>query len=156
MMKYCIDTSALIHGWQRAYSIKAFPALWDRVNGLILDGLLIAPDEVKVELEKKADDLYDWLCNRDSVFIEIDENIQEAVHQILESYPMLLDTRKHRSAADPFVIALAQLEKCTLVTQEGKTGKISKPNIPDVCDALNIHWVTLHDMILEIGWVFKS
>ncbi len=51
---------------------------------------------------------------------------------LLAEHPMLTKAGTGRSAADPFVIAGAALESCSLVTQE-KGGTPSKPRIPLVC-----------------------
>lgn len=59
-----------------------------------------------------------------------------------------------RSAADPFVIALAMVNNGTVVTQETATGHIEKPRIPDVCDALGVPWLTLMGFIEAQGWTF--
>ena len=74
----------------------------------------------------------------------------------MAKYPRLVDTRKNRSAADPFVIGLAALYNPPLlvVTQEGPTNKLDKPNIPDVCTAEGIECMTLLEMIDREDWVF--
>ncbi len=74
--------------------------------------------------------------------------------EILVSFEKLLDTRRNRSAADPFVIALAQIEGCAVVTGERSTGNLNRPNIPDVCAELKIPSMTLLQMIRHEGWTF--
>lgn len=86
------------------------------------------------------------------MFRPLDEKIQEVVTGILRDYPRLVDTRKSRSGADPFVIALGQIEGRAVVTYEGATNKIDRPNIPDVCEALSIPCVTFIEMARQQGW----
>jgi len=155
-MEYSIDTSALMEGWHRLYPPKVFPSLWARLDELIEQDNLVATEEVLHELEKKDDEIYRWARQRERMFIPIDEDVQLAVQKILQGYKKLLDTRKNRSGADPFVIALASVRGCCVVTQEGKTGSLSRPNIPDVCEALHIRCVNLIQLIEEQGWVFGS
>lgn len=154
-MKYSIDTSAILDAWLRYYPPDVFPALWLKLDELIDNGTLQATEEVLSELERKDDDVYAWAAERDALFIPIDDDIQPIVSEILKDYPKLLDTRLNRSAGDPFVIALAKLEGCTVVTGEHPTGTMDRPNIPDVCAALGIRCISVLDMIREEGWRFE-
>ena len=155
--RYCIDTSALIHAWRRSYPIKNFPSVWDRIGDLIRDGRLLSSTEVLHELKKKDDSLFDWAKEQEEMFIDIeDDRLQIRLTQILADYPRLVDTRKSRSTADPFVIALASLNSSPLivVSQEGATGKIERPNMPDVCAAEGISCIEILDLIIREGWRF--
>ena len=130
---YCIDTSALVHGWQRVYPRNHFPSFWERVDDLIASGRLISPMDVFHELQKKDDDLFAWAKERkEAVFHEVEIPVQEELKAVLKAYPRILDTRKQRDGADPVVIAMAKQKCAIVVTQEGPTGKPSKPHIPDV------------------------
>jgi hypothetical protein len=55
------------------------------------------------------------------------------VIEILRDHKKLVDTRKNRSGADPFVIALAKVEGCNVITGEKPTNRLERPHIPDVC-----------------------
>jgi hypothetical protein len=82
--------------------------------------------------------------------------LQVAVTEILAVHEKLPDTRSGRSAADPFVVALAQIEGCAVVTGERRrTRSADRPNIPDVCDALGIPCITLLDLMRAEGWKFE-
>ncbi len=155
--RYCIDTSALLHAWRRAYPFKRFGPLWDKIDGLIEDERLISSVEVLIELERRDDDVYAWAKDREQMFIDIEgDDLQLKMQDLMAKYPRLVDTRKNRSAADPFVIGLAALYNPPLlvVTQEGPTNKLDKPNIPDVCTAEGIECMTLLEMIDREDWVF--
>lgn len=153
-MKYSIDTSAILDAWRRHYPRDVFPALWVRFEAAIANESLQATEEVLVELERKDDEVYDWAKQQPDFFVALDEEIQEAVSEILLKHERLLDTRANRSAADPFVIALAQLNNCAVVTGERRTGSINRPHIPDVCEALGIPVMTMLDLIRAEGWTF--
>lgn len=74
--------------------------------------------------------MHEWAKNhKAALFVPIDEEQQQHVATILARYERLVDTRKNRSAADPFVIALAMAKGCTVVTAEAATGKADRPNI---------------------------
>lgn len=148
---YSVDSSALIHAWRRAYRPQNFEFVWKGFDALIDGGRLRASMEVYLELEKKDDELFAWCKERkDKLFLEIDDNVQESVASIMKDHPRLVDTVKGRSAADPFVIALADSgDPQMIVLTEEKPGKVK---IPDVCDARSIKWTNLADMIEAEDW----
>lgn len=154
--RYCIDTSALIHAWRRAYPPRNFPAFWHRLDELIAAKRLLSSTEVFIEIEKRDDDLHTWVKNRETMFVDIEgDALQVKMGEILGKYPRLVDTRKNRSAADPFVIGLSALNAPPLivVTQEGATSKIEKPHIPDVCAAEGLDCINVLDLIVREDWV---
>ncbi len=148
---YSIDSSAILDGWVRYYSPDVFQTVWANMEQLGRRGGIVAIEEVHRELEKKEDGAYAW-AKAQLPSVPIDEPIQQAVAQILARYPRLVDSRKARMEADPFVIALAQLKGLAVVTGEKPTGNLEKPNIPDVCQALGIAWMGLLEMFRQQGW----
>jgi hypothetical protein len=132
-----------------------FPAVWTRLDGLIKDGLVAASEEVLLELERKDDEVYEWAKQRKAtLFVAIDEVQQRHVSELLAKHERLVDTRKERSGADPFVIALAIARGCAVVTAEPPTGKPDKPNIPDVCASMGVRSLTVLELFREQGWRF--
>jgi hypothetical protein len=154
LLEYSIDTSSIIEAWHRRYPLDVFPALWDGLDRLISSGRLQASDEVLVELKKKDDDLYHWAKSRPAMFRALDEEIQFAVIDLLNDFPKLVNTQKGRSQADPFVIALARTQGCTVVTNEVALGSLERPRIPDVCNALRIPCINVLGLIRAEGWRF--
>ncbi len=154
-MKYSVDTSAILNNWHRYYPPDVFPALWSRLDELIEAGMLIATEEVLRELQRQSDEVYAWATKRKGMFQPLDGKIQIVVRDILHGFPRLVDTRKHRSGADPFVIALARVENGGVITGEQPSGVLDKPHIPDVCSALSIPCMNLLDLIRMQGWVFR-
>lgn len=153
MKVYCIDTSSLIAAWQERYPIENFPSFWTKLDALIDDGRLIAPIEVLNETKKRSDELHTWLKARSKMFRELDDAIQIEAAQVLAQFPRLVGERKLRTSADPFVIALARVEGIELVTDEKPTGSAARPNIPDVCMALNMTSIGLLDLIRAEKWI---
>lgn len=133
---YSLDTSALITAWWRNYPPDVFRPVWDHMDTLIRSGVVRASREVLTELEKQDDDLYHWCKDReDDLFIDLIEELQDAVIMLLAKYPKLVATGRNK--ADPFVIALATLSKPTpliIVTEESPlNGNPKRPNIPFIC-----------------------
>lgn len=153
---YCIDTSALLHAWRRAYPPRRFAGLWSALDALIDDGRLVATIEVYHELEKKDDEVFAWAKERkETLFREIDDDVQSHVIRLMRDYPRLVDTKKGKSGGDPFVIAQALSGKpiLTVISQE-KGGSFNSPNIPVVCNAEGVRVIELLDVIEEEDWTF--
>ena len=154
-MTYSLDTSALLDARIRYYPPDVFPNLWERIDELIRKEGLIATEEVLRELERRDDEVHAWASERREMFVAIDEEIQPYVADIMRDHPKLIDQRAGRYAADPFVIALAQMRECTVVTGEKPTGTLARPNIPDVCDSLGVPWMNMLQLIRAERWVFE-
>ena len=154
--RYCVDTSALVHAWVRTYPIRHFQPFWEKIDELIDSERLISSLEVLEELEKKDDDLLAWSKERDQIFIDIEgDDLQLKMAELLGKYPRLVDTRKNRSMADPFVIALATLydPQLVVITQEGASNNRDKPRMPDVCVAEGIECITVLELITREDWI---
>lgn len=150
---YSIDTSAILDAWIRWYPPDLFPRLWENIELLIKEKRLIASEEVLVELEKKDDDVFKWAKKQD-MFYPLSTEIQIKVSEILSKFPRLIDSRKDRSQADPFVIALAIQEKCLVITGEKNQGTADKPRIPIVCQAFDIKPINIVQLFRSEGWRF--
>jgi hypothetical protein len=155
-MKYSIDTSAILDGWSRYFPPDVVPGLWVNLEKMIIDGKLIATEEVYIEIKKKSDELYAWAKKNHQMFLPIDDKIQIAVTSILKDHKRLIDTRRNRSGADPFVIALAKTNNCKVITGEHKSNSLNRPHIPDVCEALGIEWINIWDLCREQKWKFST
>lgn len=96
-------------------------------------GHFFAAEEVRVEITKKDDSLLKWAKKQRGLFVDLDVPQQTAVAEVLAQFPRLIDTRKGRSGADPFVIALARTRDAVVATGENDDGSPDKPKIPTVC-----------------------
>ena len=154
-MRYSIDTSGLLDGWKRYYPPELFPGVWEKLGELVEDGALRASEEVLVELERRDDEVLAWARGQDGLIVPLDDEVQGAVAEILQLHPRLVGMGGRRAAADPFVIALARVHGCTVVTGESRSGNLNRPRIPDVCAALEIPCLRLVDLMREERWVFR-
>lgn len=153
---YCIDTSALID-LADLYPRDVFPSLWKNLEALTNEGRLVAPRQVMSELEAYhgvKDEPRAWARRRRKMFKDLDEEQQREVLQILAKHPRLVDHRKVTADADPFVVALAMSEGCTVITSEKPSSGTGRPKIPDVCEAERVAWVSLKDFFRERKWAF--
>ncbi len=155
--RYSIDTSALITAWWRHYPPDVFGPVWEHIDNLIQNGILKASREVLIELEKQDDDLYQWCKSRDNdLFIDLVEELQDAMIHLLAKYPKLVATGRNK--ADPFVIALATLagpNPLIIITEEGPyTGSAKKPNIPFICNKEGLTSQPLIRLLRETDFTF--
>ncbi len=162
---YCIDTSAWI-GIKQVYPEKSFPSVWNKLDTLVRSNRVISPQEVYNELEKKDDEVFRWVKQRKQMFISLNDEEQIAlVFDIEAKFPKLADSQKETPDADPFVIALAVLEKrnlalmgdeCIVVSEEKPSGGGigGKPKIPDVCYYYKVKPFSSLDLIQNEGWTF--
>ena len=153
-MPYCVDTSGWLDGWERHYPPDVFPTLWTKIDGLVDAGEILSSEEVYVELQKKADELHDWIKERKRMLVPLSEEIQLIAIDLLRDFPRLVDTLRGRSKADPFVIATAIQRQAVVVTGEPVTGKMNKPRIPDVCQVKGISCINFLQMIRELKLTF--
>ncbi len=150
---YCIDTSALIE-LKMKYPRATFATLWENIEKLIEQGRIIAPRAVFDELgqyEDKNDVLFKWAKRYKRIFKDRDAAQLQEVHKILSDYPGLVDTDKQTEDADPFIIALAKTEGCSVITQESQV-KVNR--IPYVCKKYKIKCIPLVEFFAEQKWKF--
>ena len=123
-----------------------------KIEELIAAERFIATEEVLRELQRKDDEVYRWARKRKPLAIPLDEEIQTVVAEILAKHPRLVGQLKERSTADPFVIALAEIRKCIVLTQEQRSPTPRRPRIPDVCEARGVKCVGVLDLIRLEKW----
>ena len=154
-MKYCFDTSAFIQPWQNRFPPDLFSPLWTKIEQLIMDGDIVSSKVVLDDLKRIDDDVYKWAKIQKNLFIGIDEPIQLEVQQILETFPRLVEQGGRRSSSDPFVVALAKLNKVCVVTYELHHLNSKKINIPYVCHYYKIECKDLLGVVRDYKWRFE-
>jgi hypothetical protein len=151
---YCIDANVVIQGRKFRYPPKHFPGLWGNIEHLIAMGRMHAPEMVKHELEVAEDEIRDWIKRQRRLFVSLNKAQTDEVTRIQEDFDNLVDHRKGKSGADPFVVALAKVGGYTVVTLENKSGRGERPRIPNVCDRYGINCVDLIGLMGLEGWTF--
>jgi predicted nucleic acid-binding protein len=136
---YCLDSNVLIQAWQKYYSPKYCPSYWDVLNELGNEDRIFIPSMVYEEIVKTDDELSDWLKSSDIKVKPITSDVTQILTSIYAADPNhkhLVDSKKGRSLADPWVIAHAIKENAVVVTKEEKVTALNstKIKIPNVCD----------------------
>lgn len=151
----------------RFYPKTFMPDLWNKLDSLIKTGNIISHEYVMNELTPKSktsqpDFLVDWIKDKREIFRSITPEQVGIVKDILEKFPGLIDYKKEKEEADPWIIALAKEEiqesplflkkDVALVTMESVN---SPQKIPAVCRYLNIPHLNLLEFFKERGWAFR-
>lgn len=151
-MKWCFDTSALIEPWVRLYPPDLFPAVWAKLGELAKSGVIVAPADVRLELERQKDDLFDWAKGVPELFKDSDRAVMEAFTEIVNAHPDFLKVNSTKSGADPFVVAFAIVHGLPVVTYETLAKQNAAPKIPNVCNARGIPCVSVVDVLRAEGF----
>lgn len=112
-------------------------------------------DLVRDELSARDDEVHQWARDQTNLFVPLTRDVQLAVRDVLAEHQRMIGIGSGRSGADPFVIALALAHNGVVVTEETLSRSLTKPKIPDVCDAMGVRRLTLLQFVLEQGWVFR-
>ena len=155
---YAIDSSSLMDWQARHYPADIFPGVVDRMDELVGEGRLLAPALVREEVEKVGTSgLTAWMRSHAGIFIRTGD-LMERAQMIQGQFPGLLDPKSEYEEADAYVIALAQAENGTVVTEETPASQKRNPRrthfIPDVCRDLGVPCINLLGLMRREGWRF--
>ncbi len=145
---YCLDTSALINPWNRYYAPDLAPGYWRDIPRLVQEKRVVMSEEVRDEIDRVEDDLKAWARSNVPTWHPLTDDVQEIVSHIMGNWGQLVDVRKDRSRADPFVIATAKVLGAVVVTDE-KHGTTKDPRIPFVCERLNVPCMNVYAFVRE-------
>lgn len=148
--KYVIDTCSLTK-MRHTYPRDVFPAAWDLLAELAQEGSLISVEDVHEELSLYDDEILKWANSHASIFSPLTSSIQNLAVQILTSHPKILDLKKNKSSADPFIIATAIENSCAVVSEEHFSNSPIKLKIPNVCSDLGIECFPILEMFRREG-----
>lgn len=143
---WCLDTSAFINPWKGYYAPDLAPGYWRSLPEMVLRGHAVVSEEVREEIERADDSLWSWAQTNIASWHPLTDEVQAAVTEIMGRWGRLVDSRKLRSRADPFVIATAKVVGATVVTSESR-GTEDKPRIPYVCDQLGVPCVDIFEFV---------
>jgi hypothetical protein len=144
---YWFDTCSFTE-LRRTYPMPVFDPVWQFVGQLLSERRILSIEDVFIELEQQDDEIARWISNWEDNFISLDDTIQIKAREILATSPKLVDLRKGKSSADPFLISAAAVNHGgIIVTEENPSGGPPKVKIPDVARSLNISCIKLLDVL---------
>jgi hypothetical protein len=136
---------------RRVYPRDVFLGVWAKLDELADKTILVSSELVYTELAAQDDEVTAWAGMHSSMFIPLDNDVQIKAKAILKAHRNLVDLKRRKSGADPFVIALAMVIDCAVVTEEKPSGGPPKVKIPDVCKINGLECITLLDMLRKEG-----
>ena len=130
-----------------------YQAIWDEIETLIRQKNIFSTMVVYDEIMKylgKDDQLKKWAkSHKKRFFIPTNSEVFKFAQDVAKDFPDLLDKKKLQTGepdADPFLIALAESEGATIITQERK----DLPNrIPMVAAHYNVKSIDLYEFFEE-------
>jgi hypothetical protein len=160
---YVIDTSALVD-LRLEYPFRTFGRfLWSRFADLAACGRLVAPEEVRKEIERKDDALKAWASNVDGLFRPADDEFMRCLERVVPACPGLVDLGRQYDA-DAWVVALAlQMQEAEqtklfaspilIVTHENRQTNTAKlPHIPNAADLFGLRCIRLRHIFNTEPW----
>jgi len=156
---YVLDANAFIQAKRRFYGFSFCPGYWDALVWHQRQGRLCSLDQVRAELKRGADDLWDWT---DGVFggsafaSTADEAVMAAYGEMLAwvmAQPQYLDPAKleFQGVADGWLAAYAKAKGHVVVTLEEFDPVIRKKvPLPNVCRAFDVEWITPFEMLRRL------
>lgn len=143
---YWFDTCSFME-LRRSYPRPAFDPVWDFVVELLQSRRILSVEDVYLELKQQDDEIAQWIDRWKANFIILDDDIQNRAREILSQFPTLIDIKRGKSSADPFLIAAALVRRGIIVTEENRSGGPNKVKIPDVAGRLNIQCLKLLQLL---------
>ncbi len=135
----------------RVYPRDVFPSAWKKLDELAEAKIIASTEEVYEEIKAQDDEILVWANEFEEIFHPLSEEIQLSASKLLGTHANLIDLKKKKSGADPFVIATAMVLSCAVVTEEKPSGGPNKSKIPDVCKDYGIKCIKILDMLRKEG-----
>ena len=156
-----MDTSALFYLAER-YSPDIFPEVWGHLTELVAREVLVAPREVRRELERKEDNgAFTWVKENAALVYPLDAEQSNIVGSIVSAphFRGLIDFDAELPDADPFVAALAVSMRNAKGFWEPLPAVVAMDSpeigisLARVCEhnEYPIRFLTPYEMLLEVG-----
>ncbi len=164
-LKYVLDADTLMRAARTHYSFDIAQVFWDGLLQYAQQGIICSIDKVLDEINNGNDELVTWANNEFSEYF-----ITTQTSVILENYARLIEWAQSQNQynqnakdefyqidnADAWIIAFANTKNLTIVTHEKYNPDIKrKIPIPNVCEAFNIQYIDLYQMLKDLGFKFK-
>ena len=130
------------------YPRDVFPSVWELMSAWADDGVLGSIELVYDELAVQDDEVLEWAVEHQHIFAPLDEEVQREGSRVLATHHNLVDLKRRKSGADPFVIGHALVHKTVVVTEEKPAGAGAKIiKIPNVCQHYRLECIKLLDLL---------
>ena len=162
MADFWLDADVFIESKNGLYGFDLVPGFWQLLDQKANEGVIASSTMVYHELVDEVDDeLTQWARERrdSGLFVEPDTIVQATVREIAdyvqENY-LPFQAAAFLNGADPWLIAHAKVDGGRVVTYETRVPSNStKLKIPNVCEAFDVIYVRVVQMLREIGASFS-
>jgi ribosomal protein L18E len=158
--KYCLDSNIYINAWNNHYAYDFCPQYWDTLKSLIENKVILLPKVIYKELLNKDDNLKKWIKQFDKIAVKENAKIIKCFNDLMQKDEMhkhLVDIKREKSEADPWLIAHALAIQGVVVSNEapvaGKSQK--KVKIPDVCNNMGIECINEFELVRRLNIHFS-
>ena len=151
-MAYLLDANVFIAAKNLHYGLDFCPAFWDWLVENQAAGVVYSVEKVRDEVQAMADDLSDWVDQRDpSFFLPVDPAMVPSLAAVSTwatggGYEQAAVTT-FLQIADYYLVAHAHAGQHTVVTHEVPSASTRKIKIPDACIGLGINFMTPFQML---------
>lgn len=169
-MKYAFDTNIFIDAYKSFYAMDIVPLYWKLLGKFVESNEFYLIDKVYNEMLKGKDGLSDWVINQSNIKIYKTNNSKDLLDKysyVMNSVASMPEYNEDaikkwddKDVADPWIIAVALLEKSVIVTHEtrvfgGIRQESKKIKLPDVAKKFNVECINLFEFMREEKLVLK-
>lgn len=158
---YLLDSDVLIDAKNHHYSFDIVPGFWRWISEAHRAGRIFTVQAVVEEIMAGGDELAEWITNQPGTFKLRPRATDAASLQRVSEWAVNAGYRQGAaeiflSSGDYFLVAQALSLGYTVVTQE-KPAPMSQKRIkiPDACNAVNVPWTSLFDVLKAEGARFN-
>lgn len=154
-MQYCLDANIFIEAKNRHYQFDICPGFWDLLD--LRKGTIGSVIPVFEELDSGNDELKNWVSARKKtgLFADIsDFDVQESFRVIAAHVSSQYQTQYAQpflDGADPWLIAYAKINDCTVVTGEVISHGAKKVKIPNICEEFGVTYIDCFTMLKSLN-----
>ena len=150
--KYSFDTSAFIDSWRRVYPRDIFVQLWNIIDEMLSEQIIVSTSIVKDEIDYQEDELTEFLNHYPENFIVPDQRTQKYVSEIMNDSDFEGWRKGTDNQADPFVVAFAKTNNLIVVSYENV--RKAKNHIPAACRKMGVEHYTFLEFLRAENIVF--
>lgn len=164
---YTIDSSSLMAIFSDTpwVSKNTNAGLWDRIQMMINEGIIVSHVEVLAEIKKdgkKGEELFDWAHSHEYVFKKYEENLEgQIIRNMSARYKQFVNNggKPSEAHADPWLIAQAKRRKLVIISEETLSGSAdpARWKLPNVCadPSFGVQCINLWALTQQQNWKFR-
>lgn len=163
-MKYLVDSNAFIEPFQKYYPFSLVPQYWDVLKLGHKNGIVFTIDHVRTELKVQKDALSEWVERLPPAFFldtsapEFQRRYGDIIHWVVSQDFRDKPKEDFASGADGWLVAYAEIEKHTIVTQESLKPPDTRKHvsIPNVCRQFGVDFINVFEFFRRLSAMYDT